>query len=352
MGASEKTAGHQVFRFAVERACWGAAAVGLLVAGLYMLPAADAGGETRTMTLYSVNTKERLTTTYMVNGKHVPSELAKINRICCATGGATPSPPSIPKTIDLMWELHADLGSKAPIHIISGYRSVETNAMLRKIGRNVAKQSMHTQGKAIDLYFPDVPTERLRNSALVRDVGGVGTIRARGLRFRSYRFRAGRHWPGISSDQIARIRRDYRKTVGARLGREPAVMVASAEGAKPAVAVVEQGYPTPTPRPRPIEVLMMAAAQMTIEPAAAPVPRQNFATRPSPVQDSLGRELAAAQAIEGPQSNTKAKGSFVTALRDGIAVGLPVIRPLGASAAAGAQELCRGRHSCFAALKA
>ena len=31
------------------------------------------------MTLYSVNTKEKLTTTYMVNGRHVPGELKKIN---------------------------------------------------------------------------------------------------------------------------------------------------------------------------------------------------------------------------------------------------------------------------------
>ena len=50
-----------------------------------------------------------------------------------------------PKTVDLMWELHADLGSKAPIHIICGYRSATTNAMLKKIGRNVARQGKASQ---------------------------------------------------------------------------------------------------------------------------------------------------------------------------------------------------------------
>jgi uncharacterized protein YcbK (DUF882 family) len=362
MGASEKTA-ERNFSLALrlKLTVWGAAAAGLLVAGLHALPGADARGETRTMTLYSVNTKERLTTTYMVNGKHVPSELAKINHLLRDWRRDAVIDIDT-RTIDLMWELHADLGSRAPIHIISAYRSVETNAMLRRIGRNVAKRSMHSAGKAIDLYFPDVPTERLRNSALVRDIGGVGYYPRLGsagfVHIDSGRVR---HWPGIGTSQMARIRRDYRQTVGARLGGERPVMVASAE--TPAAAAPEQGYPTPTPRPRPIEVLMMAAAQMTIEPAAAPVPRHNFAAIPSPIRDSLADkpdpepDLVVAQVVERPQaaerpqitarpqvietvqSNASAKGSLVTALRDGISASVPDVRPLGASIAAGAQDL-------------
>src|SRR5690606_11971027 len=133
---------------------------------------------------------------------------------------------------------------KAPIHIISGYRSAETNAMLKSIGRNVAKKSMHVQGKAIDLYFPDVPTERLRNSALVREIGGVGYYpRSGSSGFVHVDSGRVRHWPGIGSSQLAKIRREFQKTVGARLGGDrPAVQVASATPA-------EEGYPIPTPRP-------------------------------------------------------------------------------------------------------
>jgi uncharacterized protein YcbK (DUF882 family) len=350
----------------------GAAAAGLLASGLYMLPAADAGGETRTMTLYSVNTKERLTTTYMVNGRHVPAELKKINHLLRDWRRNAVTKIDT-ETIDLMWELHADLGSRAPIHIISGYRSPETNAMLKNIGRNVATRSMHTQGKAIDLYFPDVPTERLRNSALVRDIGGVGYYPRSGASgFVHVDSGRVRHWPGIGSSQMAKIRRDFRKTVGARLGGDRPVQVASAETA-------EEGYPIPTPRPRPIEVLMMAAAemvvqpvaapapapsrnfaevaarieerstseptnrvqpkadlalaQMTVEPVAAPAPRHNFAERPSPVRDSLdtalepeyGADLVVAQIVERSQASTSADAGgpadFLTALRDGIAAG-------------------------------
>lgn len=368
MGESEKAAGHKFAPFErVRRLVLGAAAAGLLVSGLNMLPVADAGGETRTMTLYSVNTKERLTTTYMVNGKHVASELAKINHLLrdWRRDAVTKIDP---KTIDLMWELHADLGSRAPIHIISGYRSAETNGMLKSIGRNVAKRSMHIQGKAIDLYFPDVSTERLRNSALVRDVGGVGFYPRSGASgFVHVDSGRVRHWPRIGSDQIARIRREYIKTVGARLGRGQAVQVASAE--TPSAA--EQGYPTPMPRPRPIEVLMMAAAQMvvqpvaapapvrnfsqlaarlddsaaeklktapkadlalaqiTIEPVAAAVPGHNFAERALPVRDTLGTELepdletdrVVARVAEKAPATTSSKGNFLMALRDGIAAG-------------------------------
>ena len=137
-----------------------------------------------------------------------------------------------PKTIDLMWELHADLGSKRPIHIVCGYRSPKTNAFLKKIGRNVARKSQHMVGKAIDLYFPDVPTEKMRNSALVRKVGGVGYYRSGGGPTGFLHIDSGnvRHWgPGISSSQMARIMRDYRKTVGARLNKKGMVAVPETE---------------------------------------------------------------------------------------------------------------------------
>ncbi len=199
---------------------------------------AKSGGETRTISLYQVHTKESITVTYMKDGKYIPSAMKKLNYILRDWRRNEVTTIS-PKTIDLMWELHADLGSKRPVHIVSGYRSPKTNAFLKKIGRNVARKSQHMVGKAIDLYFPDVPTERIRNSALVRQVGGVGYYRSGGgptgfLHIDSGRVR---HWgPAISSSQMAKIMRDYRKTVGARLGKKgkdtivvPEVEVAEAD---------------------------------------------------------------------------------------------------------------------------
>lgn len=197
---------------------------------------AHSGGETRTISLYQVHTKQSLTITYKKDGKYIPSAMKKLNyflRDWRRNEVITMSP----RTIDLMWELHADLGSKRPVHIVSGYRSPKTNAFLKKIGRNVAKKSQHMVGHAIDLYFPDVPTIKIRNSALVRQVGGVGYYRSGGgptgfLHIDSGRVR---HWgPAISSAQMAQIMRDYRKTVGARINKKgmkavPEVELAAAD---------------------------------------------------------------------------------------------------------------------------
>ena len=160
---------------------------------------ASAGGETRTLSLYHVHTKESLTVTYKVNGRYIPSALEKINRLM-RDWRRNEIITIDPKTIDLMWELHADLGSSRPIHIICGYRSPKTNAFLKRIGRNVARKSQHMLGKAIDLYFPDVPTEKIRNSALVRQIGGVGYYRSsRTDRLRPYRFGPG---PPLAAHQF------------------------------------------------------------------------------------------------------------------------------------------------------
>ncbi|MCA3562035.1 MAG: DUF882 domain-containing protein [Aestuariivirga sp.] len=203
---------------------------------LNMNGTAHSGGETRTLSLYHVHTKESLTITYMKDGRYIPSAMKKINYLMRDWRRNEVITIS-PRTIDLMWELHADLGSKAPIHIVCGYRSPKTNAFLKKVGRNVARKSQHMVGQAIDLYFPDVPTVKIRNSALVRQVGGVGYYSSGAGPTGFLHIDSGnvRHWgPAISSYQMAKIMRDYRKTVGARLNKNgtkavPEVMVAEAD---------------------------------------------------------------------------------------------------------------------------
>ena len=60
-----------------------------------------------------------------------------------------------------MWEVYQDVGAKEAIHIICGYRSPDTNSMLRRRSKGVARFSQHTLGKAIDFYIPGVPLEKL-----------------------------------------------------------------------------------------------------------------------------------------------------------------------------------------------
>lgn len=331
--------------------------------------ASIAAGETRTLSLYQVHTKESISVTYMVKGRYVPSAMKKINYLM-RDWRRNEITAIDPKTVDLMWELHADLGSRAPIHIISGYRSPKTNAFLKRVGRNVAKKSQHMVGRAIDLYFPDVATKKIRNSALVRKVGGVGYYRSSGGPTGFVHIDSGnvRHWgPAIGKTEMAQIFREGRKTLGARLNRKDSVAIASAEAEaaaleaayegvdedlatmseeasktppapKPVLVVpkeIVQGYPVPKPRPKPIEVLMMAAANMVIEPASASPENQTIKSNPSVVADNLGlveaAETMSDETALAQMSNAAAKGSFADAIRNGTVQDVPLIKPQMAS---------------------
>ena len=318
----------------------------VLMGAVWTLPAGGAYAETRTLNLYMTHTKEYLKITYKKDGRYIPSAMRKLNYFF-RDWRRNAVIKMDPKTIDLLWELYADLGAQAPAHIISGYRSPKTNAMLRRIGRHVARHSQHMRGKAIDVTFPDVPIWRLRNSALVRQVGGVGYYPRSG-KYGFVHIDSGsvRHWPRVPATRMAKIFRDYRKTIGARFRRKApaAVQVAKrnsgprdiipVKNTKTAIAV--SGAVTskpPLPRPRPLSVLMAAvAADVTISPASAPVPVKNFGARPSVIQDDIAG-LITSNNFSTQQSNTAAKGSFAAQVSKGHAENVPLIRPLYASTA-------------------
>jgi uncharacterized protein YcbK (DUF882 family) len=160
---------------------------------------ADAG---RTLSLYNIHTKETLTSTYKKNGKYVPAEMEKINWILrdWRKNEATTMDPQL---IDLLWEVHSELGSAEPIHIISGYRSRGTNAMLRRTVGGQASESRHILGKAADVHFPDVPVKNLRYSALIREKGGVGYYPTSAIPFVHMDIDRVRAWPRLPRAELA-----------------------------------------------------------------------------------------------------------------------------------------------------
>jgi uncharacterized protein YcbK (DUF882 family) len=229
---------HQTLIRTFSKIVASAAVVGSLALGAWTLSGAPsiASGETRTISLYHIHSKERLTVTYMVNGRYVPSAMKRINHLM-RDWRRNESIVIDPKTIDLMWELHADLGSKAPINIVCGYRSPKTNAFLKRIGRKVAGKSQHMTGKAIDFFFPDVQTKTIRNVALAHRMGGVGYYSSAAGPTGFIHADSGtvRQWgPGMRGPQVASYIRDGKKYMGKRHGKTPwsATQVASAETAE------------------------------------------------------------------------------------------------------------------------
>jgi uncharacterized protein YcbK (DUF882 family) len=180
-----------------------AAAAAVLALGLIAGAAAGiCAEEQRTLSLYDIHTKESLTSVYKKNGKYVPEEMQKLNWFLrdWRRGESIAMDPAL---IDLLWEIHNELGSKEPIHIICGYRSRDTNEMLRRTVGGQASQSRHILGKAADVHFPDVPLRMLRYSALIREKGGVGYYPTSAIPFVHVDVDRVRAWPRLPRAELA-----------------------------------------------------------------------------------------------------------------------------------------------------
>lgn len=161
-----------------------------------------ASARNRTISLYTVNAKETLTIQYMKDGKHIPEAMDKINWLL-RDWRRDEKAKMDPAIIDLVWEIHNELGSKEPIHVISAFRSRATNDMLRRTVGGQASESRHILGKAMDVMFPDVPLKRLRYAGLVHERGGVGYYPSSGIPFVHLDTDRVRAWPRATRQELA-----------------------------------------------------------------------------------------------------------------------------------------------------
>jgi uncharacterized protein YcbK (DUF882 family) len=191
-----------VLRFArpiagLVRQCLLAAMALLCVA---MLPQ-KASAETRTLKLYYVHTNERAEVTYKRNGKYLSEGLKKANMMLRDWRRNEPTKMD-PKTLDILWEVYRASGSRDYVHVISGYRSPATNAMLRRTRGGQAEKSQHMLGKAIDFYLPDVKLSKLRAIAFKVQGGGVGYYPRSGSPFVHVDSGNVRSWPRMSRSEL------------------------------------------------------------------------------------------------------------------------------------------------------
>ena len=170
----------------------------------YSSPSNSGRDNKRTIAIYNIHTKEKIKVLYKRDGRYIESALKKINHVM-RDWRRNQSTKIDPKLIDLMWEIHNELGSKRHIHLISGYRSPKTNNMLRKTRGGQARRSRHILGKAADVHFPDVSVRKLRNSALVRQRGGVGYYPTSAIPFIHLDTGRVRHWPRLGRYELAAL---------------------------------------------------------------------------------------------------------------------------------------------------
>jgi len=65
--------------------------------------------------------------------------------------------------------------------VVSAFRHPKYNLILRKKGHQVARDSNHTKGNAVDFYIPKIGTMQLHAWAKARKLGGVGLYLASGF---------------------------------------------------------------------------------------------------------------------------------------------------------------------------
>ena len=137
------------------------------------MPCVGESFEVRHLKFYNTHTGERLEIAYQKGDHYILEALEKIDYILRDyRNGKVYSMD--PKLLDFLYGLLKELDYQGEVHIISGYRSPETNERLRKQSAGIAKHSLHMQGKALDFRLPGIDTRMLRDKALSMRRGGVG----------------------------------------------------------------------------------------------------------------------------------------------------------------------------------
>ncbi len=127
----------------------------------------------KSLAFQNTHTGDKLKLTYFEKGEYINDALEEINFVLrdFRTGDVYPIDVDL---LDQLHDLKLALGINRPFHIISGYRSPITNARLRSQSSGVANNSLHMQGRAIDIRVEDFDTRHIRNAALAMRCGGVG----------------------------------------------------------------------------------------------------------------------------------------------------------------------------------
>lgn len=127
----------------------------------------------RRVRFHNLHTGERLDATYWSGGQFDPGALTDINWLLRDFRNDQTIEIDV-ALLDMLHRLTDRLDTAKPVHIVSAYRSPETNEMLIRNGHGVARKSFHLSGRAIDIRIPGRRLKDVRKVALAMAAGGVG----------------------------------------------------------------------------------------------------------------------------------------------------------------------------------
>lgn len=308
-----------------------------IAAVLFLVSAGTATAEERHLEMFSVNTEEKISITYKRDGKFIPEALKKLNHFMRDWRRDVETEMD-PHLFDIIWEIHRELGSKKPVHLISGYRSPKTNEMLRRTKGGQAKKSRHMLGMASDIHFPDVSIKELRNSALIREQGGVGYYPTSAIPFVHVDTGRVRHWPRLPRKELAILfpdgkskhipsdgkpltKKDFKIALAdlkKRGGTLPIAVQARLEGTPQGETLIaslepkplDVPVPTPAPAVQQVKPGVVLASLSPFDGIANALPERNPEAVKPIVQASLqpdssfpGSDLTPPAGAEGPSAN-------------------------------------------------
>ena len=131
-------------------------------------------GDIRRIRMYSGRTGESMDTIYWIEGDYIKDALKEINYFM-RDWRTDQTVGMDARTVDIMAASHSLLNINEPYMLLSGYRSPQTNAMLRSRSRGVARNSLHMKGQAADLRLKSRSVSQMAQAAAACASGGVGT---------------------------------------------------------------------------------------------------------------------------------------------------------------------------------
>ena len=130
-------------------------------------------GDIRRLKMYSRRTGESLDVIYWIEGDYIKDALTEVNWFM-RDWRRDQSRAIDTRTVDIIAATQQLVDTSTPFLMLSGYRTAETNALLRKRSRSVAKKSLHIKGQKADLRMQGKSVRQVARAAASCAAGGVG----------------------------------------------------------------------------------------------------------------------------------------------------------------------------------
>jgi uncharacterized protein YcbK (DUF882 family) len=127
----------------------------------------------RSIGMVNTHTGENLQVRYFEDGQYVTTALDRLHHLL-RDHRSGESAVIDPRLFDQLYALARCAECEPHFQIISGYRSPASNAKLQAKSKGVATNSLHMQGRALDVRLSGTSCSNLRDLALAMQSGGVG----------------------------------------------------------------------------------------------------------------------------------------------------------------------------------